>query len=72
VAPAEVTIVDSAESTAQAVARQLGYEESTLGSPGLAPELKFFATDSAEKFRKLGSRFLDRPIENVAHVALKE
>jgi hypothetical protein len=41
---------------------------------GLKPEtsLKFFATDSAEKFMKMGSRFLGLPVKNVKHVDLKE
>jgi glutamate racemase len=34
--------------------------------------LKFFATDSVEKFRRLGTRFLGRPIDDVQHVDLKE
>jgi hypothetical protein len=34
--------------------------------------LKFFATDSAEKFKKMGTRFLGRPVEDVVHVDLKE
>ena len=41
-----------------------------MGIP--APHLKFFATDSTEKFRRLGQRFLGLPIENVEHVDLKE
>ena len=65
-APAHVRIVDSAESTAHAVARKL-----TAPSPG-ENSLKFFATDSAEKFQRLGTRFLGRPISEVQHVDLKE
>ncbi len=74
VAPGHVTIVDSAESTARAVAGRLG----SLVTPGqdeerrAAPRLKFFATDSVEKFRRLGTRFLGHPIEDVRHVDLKE
>ena len=68
VAPPHVSIVDSAESTAQAVARQLGDTGSKSGQPGV----RFFATDSAEKFRRLGTRFLGRPIAEVQHVDLKE
>ena len=75
VAPSHVTIVDSAESTAHAVARQL--EIDPLHSPNdperrTAPRLKFFATDSAEKFKKMGTRFLGHPVEDVVHVDLKE
>jgi hypothetical protein len=36
------------------------------------PRLKFFATDSVEKFRRLGERFLGHTIEGVQHVDLKE
>ena len=75
VAPDHVTIVDSAESTAHAVAEQLRI--APLHSPDepekrAAPRLKFFATDSAEKFKKMGTRFLGRPVEDVVHVDLKE
>lgn len=75
VAPEHVAIVDSAESTAHEVARQLQIEP--LPSPAeperrSAPRLKFFATDSAEKFKKMGSRFLGLPVEDVVHVDLKE
>ncbi|MGA2353377.1 MAG: glutamate racemase [Terriglobales bacterium] len=79
VAPAHVAIVDSAESTAHEVARLLGSEahsaaSSDKGQGDLAPAstLKFFATDSAEKFRKMGSRFLGLPVSDVVHVDLKE
>jgi glutamate racemase len=37
-----------------------------------APRIRFFATDSVEKFRRLGERFLGCAIENVEHVDLKE
>jgi glutamate racemase len=74
VAPEHVEIVDSAESTAQEVARQLHIEvlpAAESGHRGI-PALKFFATDSAEKFRKMGTRFLGLPVEDVLHVDLKE
>ena len=75
VTPGHVSIVDSAESTARAVASHLQHlvpltenakERRTL------PRLKFFATDSVEKFKRLGRRFLGHPIEDVQHVDLKE
>jgi len=81
VAPDHISIVDSAESTAQDVARQLGRQlqieleptsPHTNSEPRDVPQLKFFATDSAEKFRKMGSRFLGLPVEDVVHVDLKE
>ena len=60
VAPPDVQIVDSAESTAQQVAAQLG------GSNGTGTgSLRCFATDSVEKFRRLGGRFLGREIGSV-------
>jgi glutamate racemase len=75
VAPAHVSIVDSAESTARAVAerlqRLLTHERKGEERRGV-PRLKFFATDSVEKFRRLGQRFLGRAIEDVQHVDLKE
>lgn len=75
VAPGHVTIVDSAESTAHAVAQQLQVSPlRSLQEPDKRARsgLRFFATDSAEKFRKMGSRFLGRPVEDVLHVDLKE
>jgi len=74
VAPEHVAIVDSAESTAQAVARQLQIEPlpSAKSERRGVPKLKFFATDSAEKFRMMGTRFLGLPVEDVVHVDLKE
>jgi glutamate racemase len=76
VAPAHVKIVDSAESTARAVAvrmRQLlPKQESASEERRAIPRLKFFATDSIDKFRRLGERFLGHAIEGVEHVDLKE
>jgi len=34
--------------------------------------MKFFATDSAEKFKKMGTRFLGHPVNDVVHADLKE
>ncbi len=75
VAPRHVEIVDSAQSTAQAVAKMLGENcgrESAPREAAHGAHLKFFATDSAEKFRRLGTRFLGQPIDNVEHVDLRE
>jgi len=74
VTPGHVSIVDSAESTARAVAerlRELVPASQTEERRG-APRLRFFATDSREKFQRLGQRFLGLPIQNVEHVDLKE
>jgi len=75
VAPAHVKIVDSAESTARVVAEQLQELLPPAGAQEerrTLPRLKFFATDSVEKFRRLGERFLVHRIEDVQHVDLKE
>jgi glutamate racemase len=76
VAPPHVAIVDSAESTASVVASRMH----KLLPPALSesqerrivPRLKFFATDSVEKFRRMGERFLGHRIEDIEHVDLKE
>lgn len=74
VTPKHVSIVDSAESTARAVASQLHELVPTLpeNERRTKPRLRFFATDSVDKFRRLGERFLGHPIEEVSHVDLKE
>lgn len=61
---AGVRVIDSAESTAQTALEEFG----ALFAPVAAdhqPELHFFATDSIEKFERLGSRFLGRPVGSV-------
>lgn len=73
--PRHVSIVDSADSTARVVSQLL-----RQGLPKLSseverrhePRLKFFVTDSVEKFRRLGAQFLGSPIEDIEHVELKE
>jgi glutamate racemase len=76
VTPGHVRIVDSAESTAWAVAAQ--FRQLVPPAAGDAeerrakPRLRFFATDSTEKFQRLGERFLGQRIEHVEHVDLKE
>src|SRR5579864_6051901 len=75
VAPKHVKIVDSAEATADAVGRLL--RRAPLPSAPeperrQLPRLKCFATDSAEKFRRLGAQFLGHPIDDVQHVDLPE
>jgi glutamate racemase len=75
VTPGHVSIVDSAESTARAVAsrfQQLVPAAVEAEERRTLPRLQFFATDSTEKFRRLGERFLGHAIENVEHVDLKE
>ncbi len=75
VAPPHVSIVDSAESTARAVAahlERLAPATSEGEERRKAARLSFFATDSVEKFQRLGERFLGHAIDDVKHVDLKE
>jgi glutamate racemase len=60
---AGVALVDSAETTAQAVAEALGERglASEAGASGSA--VRFFATDSPERFARVGAIFLGRAIE---------
>ena len=75
VAPWRITIVDSAEATARAVAQRLQVEPLPPASKGeerrQAPRLTCFTTDSVEKFRQLGEHFLGHPIERVEHAQLE-
>jgi glutamate racemase len=68
VVPANVEIVDSAESTATKVVELLG-KESGQGTTG---SLCCYATDSVEKFRKLGSKFLGHAIEKIELVDIEK
>ena len=77
VVPKGVTLVDSAESTAHAVAKLLNNQQAeraaSRGTLSSDPaNIKFFVTDSAQKFQRLGKLFLGRPMTNVVHVELKE
>jgi glutamate racemase len=59
-----VALVDSAETTALAVAEALA--DDRLGSDGAASgpgTTRFFATDSPERFARVGEIFLGRPID---------
>jgi len=74
-APPHVTLVDSAHSTASVVASQMTNAQGPAeqkASPIDVPSLRFFATDSVVKFKRLGPRFLGHPVDNVEHVDLKE
>ena len=69
--PPSMKIIDSAESTANKLVMYLCRNLGTPPEPTPAdPILRFFATDSVEKFERLGSRFLGRPVGNVQLVDL--
>lgn len=63
------TVIDSAESTAKAAAGLFHLPAATSNDPAQT-EVRCFATDSVEKFERLGSRFLERPVGNVKLVDL--
>jgi glutamate racemase len=70
--PAGMRVIDSAESAAEAAAGMFnGRAKPADASGGIQPtEIHCFATDSVEKFERLGSRFLGRPVGNVQLVDL--
>ena len=67
VVPQSVEIVDSAESTASKVVELLG----TGRGQSSSGDLRCYATDSVEKFRRLGSKFLGCPIEKIELVDIE-
>ena len=64
--PESLRVIDSAEVTADEVARRL-----RLGGQGSSAKTRFFATDSVAKFSVLGGRFLGRAIADVELVDLE-
>ena len=76
--PASMTAIDSAESAADKLVQQLRQDLGALpdpsadsqANPSAEPVLHCFATDSVEKFERLGSRFLGRPVGQVQLVDL--
>jgi glutamate racemase len=75
VVPAHVELIDSAESTALAVSKVLNgrADARSASHPGRRPaSLKFFVTDSTQKFQRLGRLFLGQAMDDVTHIELKE
>jgi glutamate racemase len=69
--PSGTRVIDSAEAAAAAAAQLFdGRVPSPSSQPSAEPRLRFFATDSVDKFERLGSRFLGRPVADVALVDL--
>jgi len=58
----DIKIVDSAATTAKAVRETLERESLTRLAAPVHSATRFLATDSVERFARIGSRFLDRPI----------
>ena len=70
-APRGITVIDSAESTAEsAVALINGCASENSQTTDRPTEIHCFATDSVDKFERLGSRFLGRPTGKVQLVDL--
>ena len=70
-APRGITVIDSAESTAEAAAALINGDSSgPAQNPDHPADIHCFATDSVEKFERLGSRFLGRPTGKVELVDL--
>jgi glutamate racemase len=68
--PAGMRVIDSAEATAEVAERIFGQQKSSPTAQFPAAQLRCFATDSVEKFERLGSRFLNRPVGKVELVDL--
>ncbi|HVZ83524.1 MAG TPA: glutamate racemase [Terracidiphilus sp.] len=69
--PAGMRVIDSAASTADAAVHLInGSVGAGPAGAGASTEIRCFATDSVEKFERLGSRFLGRPVGNVTLVDL--
>jgi glutamate racemase len=66
--PAGMRVIDSAEAAADAAVRLFGQRETEKSSA--TAQVSCFATDSVEKFERLGSRFLNRPTGKVKLVDL--
>ena len=67
-----VKVIDSAESAAQAAVELFKGSHDAQAAAGATAEteVRCFATDSVEKFERLGSRFLGRPVGHVELVDL--
>lgn len=70
VAGPEVELVEPAEATADAVAREIG--AGGLGAPPAAePWHRYYVTDDADRFRQLAGRWMDETIRHLETVSLE-
>jgi glutamate racemase len=65
-----VQVIDSAEATAAEAAQLVMAGRTGTGEAIQVPSIRCFATDSVEKFERLGSRFLSLPVGKVELVDL--
>lgn len=70
IAPSGVEVIDSAESTANAAVRVFSAAAAATAHSAALPEIRCFATDSVDKFERLGSRFLGHPVGKVELIDL--
>ena len=69
--PAGMAVIDSAEAAAEAAVRQFSPPSAQAPSAQVpSAQIRCFATDSVEKFERLGSRFLNQPTGKVELVDL--
>jgi len=69
--PAGMKVIDSAEAAAEAATQLFnGHAAQTAFKVGVQEEIHCFATDSVEKFERLGSRFLERATGKVELIDL--
>jgi glutamate racemase len=69
--PSGMRVIDSAESTAEAALALINGRMAPVGTKAEDDALiRCFATDSVDKFQRLGSRFLGRPVGDVELVDL--
>lgn len=70
--PPGMRVIDSAEAAADAAVHLFNGRAIPASSdpPGQTTEIHCFATDSVDKFERLGSRFLERPVGSVELVDL--
>jgi glutamate racemase len=70
--PPGVRVIDSAQAAAQAAVQAINgqLEADAATTPAATTEIRCFATDSVEKFERLGSRFLGQPVGKVQLVDL--
>lgn len=65
-----VSVVDSAETTAQRVAEELAARNLTVRKRQDGPQYRFLVTDAAERFRKIAGEFLESPVDHLDLVEL--
>jgi glutamate racemase len=66
----DVTLIDSGHAMAEEVSVLLA-ERDALRTATEAPELRFYVTDAAERFRRVAELFLEAPLERIEAVELQ-